>query len=103
MHTVDLDSTLDDRLARALPQLRLPAALRRRVAEALEGEHVQLLAGDLTACGFGAYEGQLCLVTPTRVLLVTATNVQDPDSAFGLEEWDRQIGALPRFLPPRVP
>ena len=47
----------------------------------------------------------MCLVTPTRVLLATATRAAGPEGAFGLEQWEREVAALPRFVPvrPRAP
>ncbi|HWH30364.1 MAG TPA: hypothetical protein VNU26_15665 [Mycobacteriales bacterium] len=98
-------STLEVRIASRLPDLRLPAVLLQRLDEALGTEQVQLVCGDLRPLGFGAYDGQLCVVTPTRVLLATATRASGPEGAFGLEHWDREVAPLPRFVPvrPRAP
>ena len=100
MHVVST-STLEFRIASTLPHLRLPAVLLQRLNEALGTEEVQLVCGDVTPLGFGAYDGQLCVVTPTRVLLATATRASGPEGAFGLEHWDREVAALPRFVPVR--
>lgn len=99
VHIVNQSTPLENRLAAALQEVRPPAALLKRVAEVLADEDLLLVAGDLAPMGFGAYDGQLCLVTPNRVILVTATHVQSPDSAFGVEEWDREIGPLLHLHP----
>ncbi len=65
------------------------------------GEDVLLLSADLQPLGFGAYRGQLCVVSATKVVLVTATELQREDAAFGVEQWPRQVGVLPRALPRR--
>ncbi len=96
---------LEYRLAVELPSVRLPAGLLQRLEAALAGEPVLLACGDVRPLGFGAYDGQLCLVTATRVLLATATRTAGPEGAFGLEHWDREVAAVPRFVPvrPRAP
>ena len=94
-------STLEFRIASTLPDLRLPAVLLQRLNEALGTEEVQLVCGDVRPLGFGAYDGQLCVVTPTRVLLATATRASGAEGSFGLEHWDREVAALPRFVPVR--
>ncbi len=81
---------------------RPPARLLVRLAEVVGVEEVLLLSSDLRPLGFGAYRGQLCLVTATKVVLVTGTQVQGEDAAFGLEQWSRQVGVLPRALPRRT-
>lgn len=99
MNTIDQHSkALEERITLALPELRPPAGLLRRLAEVLGDEEVVLLCGDVRSLGFGTYDGQLCLVTPTRVLLATALREQGPDAAFGLEEWDRQAAPMPQVL-----
>lgn len=105
MPVVPVPDVLAYRLAVQLPGFRPPAPLLQRLAETLGDEEVQLLVGDLRPLGFGAYEGQLCLVTPARVLLVTATRAGGQEGAFGLETWDREVTPLPRVAPvlPRSP
>ena len=88
-------SHLELRLAVELPELRPPAVLLQRLSEALSDETVLLLCGDLRPLGFGAYGGQLCLVTPTRVLLATATQRPGPEGAFGVEQWEREVAPVP--------
>jgi hypothetical protein len=105
MQDLRRQTPLEHRLAADLPELRLPAALVQRLADSLAGEAVRLLCGDVQALGFGAYEGQLCVVTPTRVILATATRLPGPEGAFGVEQWNREVAAVPRFVPlrPRLP
>jgi hypothetical protein len=91
---------LEHRLAADLPELRLPVGIVQRLSDALGGELVQLLTGDVRPLGSGAYEGQLCVVTPTRVLLATATRSSVPEASFGLETWEREIAPVPRCAPP---
>ena len=98
MQSVDARTGLEQRLGQLCPELRPPVVLLTRLVDVLAGEDVLLACGDLVARGFGAYDGQLCLVTPTRVLLATASSLHGPDG-FGLEHWDRQVGQLPRLLP----
>ena len=88
-------SHLELRLAVELPDLRPPAVLLQRLSEALSGETVLLLCGDLHPLGFGAYGGQLCLVTPTRLLMATGTHRPGPEGAFGVEQWEREVAPLP--------
>ena len=97
MHVVPTQDHLQLRLAGELPDLRPPAVLLQRLSEALGGETVLLLCGDLRPLGFGAYDGQLCLVTPTRVVLATATRRPGPEGAFGVEQWEREVAPLPDF------
>ena len=97
MHVVPTQDHLQLRLASELADLRPPAVLMQRLSEALAGETVLLLCGDLRPLGFGAYDGQLCLVTPTRVLLATATQRPGPEGAFGVEQWEREVAPLPGF------
>ena len=97
MHVLPASGHLELRLATELPALRPPAVLLQRLSEALAGESVLLLSGDLRPLGFGAYDGQLCLVTPTRVLLATATQRPGPEGAFGVEQWEREVAPLPGF------
>jgi hypothetical protein len=99
VHVVPAQDDLEHRLAVELPGLRCPAGLLQRLSEALSGEAVLLVCADLRPRGFGAYDGQLCLVTPTRVLLATATQRPGPEGAFGVEQWDRQICPLPGPMP----
>lgn len=101
MQIVNAQSELEQRLAAVLPDLRPPAALLRQLADGLRDEEVVLACGDLRPLGFGAYEGQLCLITPTRVLLATASSLHGPDG-FGIEEWDRRVSPLPQLRPRRV-
>ena len=101
MHVVPAQDVLAYRIASELPELRPPAVLLQRLTDALAGEEVLLLAGDLRALGFGAYEGQLCLVTATRVVLATATRATGPEGAFGVEQWEREVAPVPRFAPVR--
>jgi hypothetical protein len=105
VHAVSTQDALSHRLASELPDLRPPAVLLQRLAETLGGEAVVLLCGDLRPLGFGAYDGQLCLVTPTRVVLATATRMSGSEGAFGVEQWDREIAPLARIAPvlPRTP
>lgn len=105
MNTLEQQHALQARLADLVPGVRLPAALVQRLAEALATESFLLACGDVRSLGFGSYEGQLCLVTPTRVLLATGTRVAAPERAFGLEQWDREVAPLPhlRTLRPRSP
>lgn len=103
MQIVDQQAALEQRLAEVLPDVRPPAVLLKRLAEVLAGEPVLLLCGDLAPQGFGAYGGQLCLVTPNRVLLVTGMRVQSPEQGFGLEVWDRQVGPVPHLTVVRPP
>lgn len=91
---------LEQQLAQAL-QGQPPARLLVRLTEAVGGQDVLLLSSDLQPLGFGAYRGQLCVVTPTAVVLVTATELQGEEAAFGLEQWPREVGVLPRALPHR--
>ena len=98
MQMVNQQSVLEQRLGEVCPDMRPPVVLIKRLVDVLEGEEVLLACGDLASRGFGAYDGQLCLVTPTRVVLATASSLQGPDG-FGVEQWDRQIGQLPRMLP----
>ena len=102
MHTTREHDLLDQRLGEAMPELRPPAVLLKRLAEVVGDEQVLLVAGDLHPLGFGAYGGQLCLVTPTLVVLATGTHAPGPEGAFGVEHWSREIGAVPRSLP-RLP
>ena len=97
MHVVPASGHLELRLAAELPDLRPPAVLLQRLAEALAGETVLLLCGDLRPLGFGAYDGQLCLVTPTRVVLATGTQRPGPEGSFGVEQWEREVAPLPGF------
>lgn len=92
-------TSLHHRLAAALPELQLPARLVKDLAGRVAGEQVLLVAGDVRALGFGAYQGQVVLVTPTRVLLATGLRSTAAEGAFGVEEWERQTGPLPRFRP----
>lgn len=105
MHTTEQRQAVESRLAGLLPGLRPPAGLVRRLAEALTGEPVVMGVADLRCLGFGAYEGQVCLVTATRVLLATGTRVADPEHAFVLEQWDRGVAPMRRLFAvrPRVP
>jgi hypothetical protein len=104
MQDVQQHNALELRIAAELPELRPPAVLLQRLSEVLADEPVQLLCGDLRPLGFGAYDGQLCVVTPSRVLLATATRASGPEGAFGIEAWDREVAAVPRFVPvpPRI-
>lgn len=88
-------SRLEHRLGEVLPEVVPPAGLLMRLAEVLGAEPVVLGCGDLRPLGFGSYEGQVCLVTPNRVVLATATG---PDGLFGIEEWDREVGPVPTVL-----
>jgi hypothetical protein len=99
MHAVGQQDALAGRFAAALPDVRPPAVLLQRLAEGLAGEDIQLLCGDLRPLGFGAYEGQVCVVTPTRVLLATATRGAGSEGSFGVEQWDREVAAMPVFAP----
>ena len=105
MHAIEQQEALQSRLEEMVPVLRPPAALVRRLAEALAGEAVELACTDVRSLGFGAYEGQVCLVTATRVVLATATAVAEPERAFVLEQWERQVARSPRLtsLRPREP
>ena len=89
---------LEHVLAAALPQLRPPVPLVHRLEGELGGERVLLAAGDLRPLGFGAHDGQLCLVTPTRVLLATGLGTGGPE-AFAVEVFDRQAAPVPRLVP----
>ena len=88
-------SRLEQRLTEVLPEVVPPAGLLMRLAEVLGAETVVLACGDLRPLGFGSYEGQVCLVTPNRVVLATATG---PHGLFGIEEWDREVGPVPTVL-----
>jgi hypothetical protein len=88
-------SALEQQLERALPGLVLPAPLLMRLAEVLGPERVEMACGNLRPLGFGAYDGSVCLVTPNRVLLATATG---PNGLFGIEEWEREVGPVPTVL-----
>ena len=99
MQDVEEQDRLSARLERAVPGLRPPQLLVRRLAEELAGEDLLLLAGDVRALGFGAYEGQVCAVTPRRVLLATATRQTTADSGFTVEQWERQVAPVPLLHP----
>ena len=88
-------SLLEQRLTEVLPGTVPPAGLLMRLAEVLGAEPVLLACGDLRPLGFGSYEGQVCLVTPNRVVLATATGT---NGLFGIEEWDREVGPVPTVL-----
>ena len=105
MPVVPVPDVLAYRMAVQLPGFRPPAHLLQRLADVLEDEAVLLLAGDVRPLGFGAYDGQLCLVTPTRVVLVTATRATGEQTSFGIEHWDREVAPLPSLAPvvPRLP
>jgi hypothetical protein len=76
------------RLTEVMPGVRLPAALIQRLTMLLNGQEVQLASGDVRPLGFGAYSGQLCLVTHSRVVLATAKDgsAEDP---FDVQMWSR--------------
>ena len=88
-------SLLEQRLSEVLPGIVPPAGLLMRLAEVLGPEPVVLACGDLHPLGFGSYDGSVCLVTPNRVVLATATG---PSGLFGIEEWDREVGPVPSAL-----
>jgi len=96
---VPVADVLAYRLAVEVPGLRPPAAMLQQVAERLGDEEAVLVTTDLQAVGFGAYAGQLCIVTPTRVLLVTATG-RSGEGSFAVEEWRRAVAAR-RAVPVR--
>ncbi len=95
MQTTTSASALEQRLGEVLPGIVPPAGLLMRLAEVLGPEPVVLACGDLHPLGFGSYDGSVCLVTPNRVLLATATG---PSGLFGIEEWDREVGPVPSAL-----
>lgn len=105
MRVVEDGQALERRVAAVLGGSAPPAVLLARVAEVVADEPVLLVSGDLRPLGFGAYDGQICLVTPTRVVLATATRAAVPEHAFGLEEWHREVAAMPTVFPatPRPP
>jgi hypothetical protein len=76
------------RLTEVMPGVRLPAALIQRLTTLLNGQDVLLASGDVRPLGFGAYSGQLCLVTHSRVVLATAKDgpAEDP---FDVQMWSR--------------
>ena len=101
MQTTTSASVLEQRLTEVLPGVVPPAGLLMRLAEVLGAERVDLACGDLRPRGFGSYDGSVCLVTPNRVVLATATG---PNGLFGIEEWDREVGPVPtRLLRPTLP
>ena len=103
MPVVPVQDVLAYRLAVEVPDLRPPAALLQRLSDVLGEEEVLLLTTDLRPLGFGAYAGQLCLVTATRVLLATA-GAGTGEAAFTLEQWAREVPARPATpVPPRAP
>ena len=89
MPVVPVQDVLAYRLAVEVPDLRPPAALLQRLSDVLGEEEVLLLTTDLRPLGFGAYAGQLCMVTATRVLLATAGQGTG-EAAFTLEQWVRE-------------
>lgn len=99
MQTTTSASVLGQRLAEVLPGVVPPAGLLMRLAEVLGPEPVLLASGDLRPLGFGSYDGQVCLVTPNRVVLATASG---PSGLFGIEEWEREVGPV-RLLLPSLP
>ena len=99
MPPVTVADVLAYRLAVEVPGLRPPVGLLQQVADRLGHEEAVLVTTDLQPVGFGAYAGQLCLVTPTRVLLATATG-RSGEGSFAVEEWRRAVAAR-RAVPVR--
>jgi hypothetical protein len=90
------------RLTEVMPGIGLPAALVQRLTTLLNGQDVQLASGDVRPRGFGAYSGQLCLVTHSRVILATARDGSTEDP-FEVQMWSRarkQPAARRRPAPP---